>query len=127
MLYLSYVFFFFKQKTAYEMRISDWSSDVCSSDLRLHLLGDRDAMPRPDESREIGFGRMDGNAAHRHRRPAMLAARRQRDVERRCGRLCIVEEQLEERAAESRVGKEWGRTCRTRWSLYSLKKNSINT
>src|SRR3546814_11200711 len=32
---LSYVFFFFfKQKTAYEMRISDWSSDVCSSDLR---------------------------------------------------------------------------------------------
>src|SRR3546814_5036597 len=27
-------FFFFKQKTAYEMRISDWSSDVCSSDLR---------------------------------------------------------------------------------------------
>src|SRR3546814_4609411 len=42
-------FFFFKQKTAYEMRISDWSSDVCSSDLLLaapmiahpifHLLG----------------------------------------------------------------------------------------
>src|SRR3546814_5060622 len=28
-----YTFFFFKQKTAYEMRISDWSSDVCSSDL----------------------------------------------------------------------------------------------
>src|SRR3546814_4290993 len=31
------IFFFFKQKTAYEMRISDWSSDVCSSDL-LDLL-----------------------------------------------------------------------------------------
>src|SRR3546814_4399241 len=30
---LSVLFFFFKQKTAYEMRISDWSSDVCSSDL----------------------------------------------------------------------------------------------
>src|SRR3546814_2650553 len=30
--------FFFKQKTAYEMRISDWSSDVCSSDLSLFLL-----------------------------------------------------------------------------------------
>src|SRR3546814_7889699 len=29
------VFFFFKQKTAYEMRISDWSSDVCSSDLEI--------------------------------------------------------------------------------------------
>src|SRR3546814_15060278 len=39
-------FFFFKQKTAYEMRISDWSSDVCSSDLlsrlrRLRTLGCR--------------------------------------------------------------------------------------
>src|SRR3546814_9907743 len=33
MVFLSYYFFFFKQKTAYEMRISDWSSDVCSSDL----------------------------------------------------------------------------------------------
>src|SRR3546814_1546339 len=31
--YLIVYFFFFKQKTAYEMRISDWSSDVCSSDL----------------------------------------------------------------------------------------------
>src|SRR3546814_14352235 len=30
---LQFCFFFFKQKTAYEMRISDWSSDVCSSDL----------------------------------------------------------------------------------------------
>src|SRR3546814_8750246 len=32
-LVLFFLFFFFKQKTAYEMRISDWSSDVCSSDL----------------------------------------------------------------------------------------------
>src|SRR3546814_1143939 len=37
------LFFFFKQKTAYEMRISDWSSDVCSSDLQ--RLGTR---PRGD-------------------------------------------------------------------------------
>src|SRR3546814_1831004 len=38
------VFFFFKQKTAYEMRISDWSSDVCSSDLcRCAHWGVRDA------------------------------------------------------------------------------------
>src|SRR3546814_8679375 len=36
------LFFFFKQKTAYEMRISDWSSDVCSSDL-LHVRS-----PEPD-------------------------------------------------------------------------------
>src|SRR3546814_5883734 len=34
-----YVFFFFKQKTAYEMRISDWSSDVCSSDLYISDIG----------------------------------------------------------------------------------------
>src|SRR3546814_1173048 len=32
------IFFFFKQKTAYEMRISDWSSDVCSSDLATDLV-----------------------------------------------------------------------------------------
>src|SRR3546814_3964421 len=31
-----FLFFFFKQKTAYEMRISDWSSDVCSSDLTIY-------------------------------------------------------------------------------------------
>src|SRR3546814_10879138 len=46
-------FFFFKQKTAYEMRISDWSSDVCSSDLvgllaRDHLVTDREALRRDD-------------------------------------------------------------------------------
>src|SRR3546814_13807643 len=38
LLFLS--FFFFKQKTAYEMRISDWSSDVCSSDLDAEHSGD---------------------------------------------------------------------------------------
>src|SRR3546814_10151039 len=36
-------FFFFKQKTAYEMRISDWSSDVCSSDLAPHRVQGRAA------------------------------------------------------------------------------------
>src|SRR3546814_5989076 len=35
--YLLRTFFFFKQKTAYEMRISDWSSDVCSSDLHANV------------------------------------------------------------------------------------------
>src|SRR3546814_10744151 len=34
---------FFKQKTAYEMRISDWSSDVCSSDLPRHVMFSADA------------------------------------------------------------------------------------
>src|SRR3546814_6822155 len=42
--YVDFVFFFFKQKTAYEMRISDWSSDVCSSDLPLHKPTD---LPKP--------------------------------------------------------------------------------
>src|SRR3546814_17702393 len=44
MLYVS--FFFFKQKTAYEMRISDWSSDVCSSDLPRGLIAGNDAADR---------------------------------------------------------------------------------
>src|SRR3546814_19104066 len=39
--------FFFKQKTAYEMRISDWSSDVCSSDLLGLQITNRQQMPRP--------------------------------------------------------------------------------
>src|SRR3546814_1537774 len=46
MLFVFFSFFFFKQKTAYEMRISDWSSDVCSSDLlragvEVHQLAQR--------------------------------------------------------------------------------------
>src|SRR3546814_5943586 len=36
MIFGVFVIFFFKQKTAYEMRMSDWSSDVCSSDLQAH-------------------------------------------------------------------------------------------
>src|SRR3546814_10294983 len=44
LLYLFVCVFFFKQKTAYEMRISDWSSDVCSSDLR--GLPDRRCVPK---------------------------------------------------------------------------------
>src|SRR3546814_10084359 len=46
----SFVFFFFKQKTAYEMRISDWSSDVCSSDLP----------PRPGRLRGLDVQGRDG-------------------------------------------------------------------
>src|SRR3546814_3694733 len=38
---MRWYFLFFKQKTAYEMRISDWSSDVCSSDLERRLLPER--------------------------------------------------------------------------------------
>src|SRR3546814_5609106 len=57
------LFFFFKQKTAYELRISDWSSDVCSSDL---------ADARPDVAVRLGRGE--------HRVPFALA---RRDVDHR--------------------------------------------
>src|SRR3546814_17891502 len=56
-----YSFFFFKQKTAYEMRISDWSSDVCSSDLEVQ------AAPLPFDRREGGIDRgVVGDVAGQH-------------------------------------------------------------
>src|SRR3546814_9846813 len=66
--------FFFKQKTAYEMRISDWSSDVCSSDLLRH----RD---RPDKL-----------APSHRRQPALFLLLRpvgERSEERRVGKECV--------------------------------------
>src|SRR3546814_3312568 len=77
-LYLTSVcfFFFFKQKTAYEMRISDWSSDVCSSDLG------RDAIEPVTARHEHRC------AGRQHRRPArQLRARR--SEERRVGKECV--------------------------------------
>src|SRR3546814_9057653 len=52
--------FFFKQKTAYEMRISDWSSDVCSSDLRCEMARAGDGLPPSRE--HMVFSREDGLA-----------------------------------------------------------------
>src|SRR3546814_14262096 len=63
-----YVFFFFRQKTAYELRISDWSSDVCSSDLPgLAALGRRWIAPADGEAagydeRRIALGVPEGAA-----------------------------------------------------------------
>src|SRR3546814_5071401 len=48
--------FFFKQKTAYEMRISDWSSDVCSSDLQRRAKCQRDRLRLLGGRREFGGG-----------------------------------------------------------------------
>src|SRR3546814_10870342 len=83
-------FFFFKQKTAYEMRISDWSSDVCSSDLRARLVEDDRRisveMIPPGEKRP---GAIDRNIT-----------------------------EPEPRSEERRVGKECVSTCRSRWSPY---------
>src|SRR3546814_1808846 len=92
--------FFFKQKTAYEMRISDWSSDVCSSDLTVAPLvyrpapsrcgrsddaerdraGDRRGLVRPDRPlRGAGDDRSDAAAAGvsgDRRRPGWVAGGR---------------------------------------------------
>src|SRR3546814_5896545 len=54
-MYVFWFFFFFKQKTAYEMRISDWSSDVCSSDLSVRA----EAGFEPDLMQGLIDGRID--------------------------------------------------------------------
>src|SRR3546814_1725225 len=50
-------FFFFKQKTAYEMRISDWSSDVCSSDLLFGTMRSRVAVTQHPQNMQDGLPR----------------------------------------------------------------------
>src|SRR3546814_4537931 len=75
--------FFFKQKTAYELRISDWSSDVCSSDLARHGLldhadGARTARPGPRGGPGRAVRQRDDPAAHDrhpHRQPALRRGR----------------------------------------------------
>src|SRR3546814_1065921 len=96
-----FMFFFFKQKTAYEMRISDWSSDVCSSDLAGHqiyrfdvvvvYLADLFAPSRIIRQLFEGL----------HRFLAQQAAE------------AVV---ARHRSEERRVGKECVSTCRSRWS-----------
>src|SRR3546814_4476691 len=70
------MFFFFKQKTAYDMRISDWSSDVCSSDL-VDL-----ALERPVEA-DAGMpqlGKLRGDGAGDDRAAEQLLAARDRQA-----------------------------------------------
>src|SRR3546814_4780719 len=101
----SVLFFFFKQKTAYEMRISDWSSDVCSSDLE----GDDCAGP-------IGIAANPGPVAVRTLlvplvlQPDRLAVGR---IDHHFAALHCTQ-----RSEERRVGKECVSTCRSRWSPY---------
>src|SRR3546814_3012365 len=87
----TFLFFFFKQKTAYEMRISDWSSDVCSSDLR---------GPTAPNSRASSRGRRGSRSTLPSEAFAAHATR------------CRA------RSEERRVGKECVSTCRSRWSPY---------
>src|SRR3546814_7447264 len=90
-------FFFFKQKTAYEMRISDWSSDVCSSDLQVSVT-----------LNGIGGQRMFDFTSENVGKPmAVVYVERVPDV-------TIGPDRSEER----RVGKECVSTCRSRWSPY---------
>src|SRR3546814_1909196 len=91
-------FFFFKQKTAYEMRISDWSSDVCSSDLREVAARARRRCPRFGERSAIG-ARVDGEE-----RLALADD------------LPVGKVNRGDRSEERRVGKECVSTCRSRWS-----------
>src|SRR3546814_8609640 len=86
--------FFFKQKTAYELRISDWSSDVCSSDLidrEMHSLFPSGLSP--------AFTGGAGSASHD-----------------RYGWPCPLRPGC--RSEERRVGNECVSTCRSRWSPY---------
>src|SRR3546814_8640313 len=89
-----FVFFFFKQKTAYEMRISDWSSDVCSSDLVVG--GGNTAVEEA-----LYMSNIAKNVSVIHRRDKFRAE-------------AILVDRLT-RSEERRVGKECVSTCRSRW------------
>src|SRR3546814_14943906 len=112
--------------TAYEMRISDWSSDVCSSDLRLFLFARRDGepivWPEPTHFKQPARGQKRWRAAAERidwsipcpsifERKRPLADATMRRVARGLKRYVI-----DARSEERRVGKECGSTCRSRWS-----------
>src|SRR3546814_16633444 len=74
------LFFFFKQKTAYEMRISDWSSDVCSSDLGGDDLDARTGavlaqVGLPADRLDVEVGHLSGGQAARAALAAILLSR----------------------------------------------------
>src|SRR3546814_4882956 len=99
-------FFFFKQKTAYELRISDWSSDVCSSDLLL-ARGQGRGIARVVIAIAISFIHLADLAI------ADIARALLGGVQIGCRK-----DELRARSEERRVGKECVSTCRSRWSPY---------
>src|SRR3546814_16964160 len=107
--------FLFKQKTAYEWRISDWSSDVCSSDRRAAQGVAGVAVP--------DAGRRAVPARQRVlRRDAIAAAGTAgRAEESRC-RATGGRRGRRERSEERRVGKECVSPCTSRWSPYPYTK-----
>src|SRR3546814_11883783 len=105
-------FFFFKQKTAYEMRISDWSSDVCSSDLLAKPFGD-DVLHALFDRHAFVQRHLVGGAVGLHVVPCEQQPAFGRDADARGG-----EPGGAARSEERRVGKECVSTCRSRWSPY---------
>src|SRR3546814_16745925 len=124
-------FFFFKQKTAYEMRISDWSSDVCSSDL-VEMPADDPEIAGVGAESEVEQVACYGNGAKRgidrridaHARELPLRhakiARFPDDITRQKRRHDITDHRYQAdngvRSEEQRIGKECVSTCRSRWS-----------
>src|SRR3546814_10308857 len=78
------LFCFFKQKTAYEMRISDWSSDVCSSDLECRAfalgLAAITLMPLAASAEQVGSELVPLLDAMERSHPALAAAAASRDA-----------------------------------------------
>src|SRR3546814_4642674 len=106
----------FKQKTADEVRMSDWSCDVCSSDLlAVEQFRDRAACLGLRRDRRKGFG---GDSRH-------LRGRRQRRSGHREAVAVLVERHLgtrvELRSEERRVGKACVSTRCSRWAPYHFK------
>src|SRR3546814_2442818 len=96
--------FFFKQKTAYEMRISDWSSDVCSSD-----LGDFETVLGSGRSGASAGGSCRDGERHALDQPLGICARNQ------CLYIANSAANQVLRSEERRVGKECVSSCGARW------------
>src|SRR3546814_7499576 len=101
---LTFLFFFFKQKTAYEMRISDWSSDVCSSDLDL-----------PDEDAMLKLGAALASHVRIGDVIALEGGLGAGKTTLTRGILEALGLEGEARSEARRVGKECVSTCRSRW------------
>src|SRR3546814_14108692 len=117
-------FFFFKQKTAYEMRISDWSSDVCSSDLFGADVLRRLADARFERAQCRLLRRLVAEIGGRHE--AFVILGRELGVDRQPARTLVVPPR-QPRSEERRVGKAGVSTCRSRWSPCLSKQTTFKT
>src|SRR3546814_8747364 len=108
-----YVVCFFKQKTAYDMRISDWSSDVCSSDLRDRRHDAFIAVARHG----IEHAARKPGGSLRQRRQAVGKSFRQEAGWNR-GHGLAFSGLCAQRSEERRVGEECVSTFRFRWSPF---------